>query len=667
MRVSRRHFWPLVGAIVFSIGLALRAGAAVSPNANNKVIIYPTAQDSIDQLHKLGIANVRNYGAYWLAQATAEQVPVLKQRYGARAVDANYLNKIEFRSMTVDTTTAVPLVVNNARQTARSGNVLRLVHFVGPIQPEWLDQIRAVGNVTIASYIPNNAYVVSVDQAAEEHLGTLLAPAGPIQWIGEYDPYYKMDPRLASAPSAIEVQIGIVKGPEAESTLQALRGYALEQVGQPHPVSNQVVVRMKVNPTELTSIAQLSNVLWIELSAPIEKRDEVQDLIMAERISGTGNGPVPGFDDYLDFLTNVVGFSTNPADYPVLDVADVEGTSAIFFNDFYEFGLPTNPTRLAGFGSLCIPTDVLCDDEHAPFVMSVAGGYNDTREVVNLDANGFRNGLGVSPFGRLSNLIIFHFVSGGTPPCQGCLPNSNHGYGDVALNEYLGFGARISNNSWGDAPLTVGTGGNAGVYNDECQIFDTTVRDAVPTATAIATNTVISVVGSNVVTNVVIGVVSTPTPFRLNHEMITAFAGGNYQGLGDNNGGFGNIIMTPPATAKNVITVGASENVRNALDAANQCGLDPSEADNSFDLAFFSSYGPTLDGRIKPEIVAPGAGIFGVYGLATNFFVLEGTNQFETTGNAYICGSGTSFATPAVSGTIQLLWWYFEHRLLNEQ
>ena len=664
MRVSGRHFWPLVGAIVFSIGLALRTGATVSPSANNKVIIYPTAQDSIDQLHQLGITNIRKYGAYWLVQVTADQVPVLKQRYAGRAVDANYLNKIEFRSMTVDTTTAEPLVVNSARQTARSGNVLRLVQFVGPIQPEWLDQIKAVGSATIASYIPNNAYVVSLDQAAEEHLSTLMAPAGPIQWIGTYDPYYKMDPRLTGAPSAIEVQIGILNGPETESTLAAIRGYALEQTVRPHPVSNQVVVRMKVDPAALPSIAQISNVLWIELSAPIEKRDEVQDLIMAERISGAGNGPVPGFDDYLDFLTNVVGFSTNPSDYPVLDVADTLAESTAFFNDFFEFGNPANPTRLVGFASLCTPGDTLCDDFHGPFVMSVVGAYNDTRDTVNLDANGFRKGLGVSPFGQLSNLIIFHLE---TPLCVGCLPNSDHGFSDVALNEYLIFGARISNNSWGDSPLTVNTGGNAGSYNDECQIFDGTVRDAVPTGTAIATNTVISGSGTNTVTNTVVGVVSTPTPFRLNHEMITAFAGGNFQGLGNDNGGFGSIIMTPPATAKNVITVGASENVRTALDAANQCGLSPSDASNSFELAFFTSFGPTLDGRIKPEIVAPGSGIFGVDGLATNFFTLVGTNEVEGTGNAYTCGSGTSFATPAISGAIQLLWWYFEHRLLNEQ
>ena len=58
-------------------------------------------------------------------------------------------------------------------------------------------------------------------------------------------------------------------------------------------------------------------------------------------------------------------------------------------------------------------------------------------------------------------------------------------------------------------------------------------------------------------------------------------------------------------------------------------------------------------------------------GWPRNFFHnhIIGTNQFvvPTTGNAYICGSGTSFSAPAVSGAAQLLWWWFEHRLQNEQ
>jgi subtilisin family serine protease len=55
-----------------------------------------------------------------------------------------------------------------------------------------------------------------------------------------------------------------------------------------------------------------------------------------------------------------------------------------------------------------------------------------------------------------------------------------------------------------------------------------------------------------------------------------------------------------PGTAKNALTVGASETSRPALG---------SYADDIDEIAAFSSRGPTADGRIKPEVVAPGTWI----------------------------------------------------------
>ena len=82
------------------------------------------------------------------------------------------------------------------------------------------------------------------------------------------------------------------------------------------------------------------------------------------------------------------------------------------------------------------------------------------------------------------------------------------------------------------------------------------------------------------------------------------------------------------ATAKNVITVGRT--------GANGI-ISPA-----------SSRGPTSDGRIKPELVAPGGSIFS---LIPN--------------DAYQSGSGTSMASPAVTGGTALL--YQRYRQLNGQ
>jgi subtilisin family serine protease len=80
--------------------------------------------------------------------------------------------------------------------------------------------------------------------------------------------------------------------------------------------------------------------------------------------------------------------------------------------------------------------------------------------------------------------------------------------------------------------------------------------------------------------------------------------------------------VLPPGTAKNVITVGAID----MLDA----------------ITVFSSCGPTRDGRLKPDVMALGLGVYS-------------TTDPGWQGVGYFVLSGTSMATPAVSGTAALL------------
>lgn len=85
---------------------------------------------------------------------------------------------------------------------------------------------------------------------------------------------------------------------------------------------------------------------------------------------------------------------------------------------------------------------------------------------------------------------------------------------------------------------------------------------------------------------------------------------------------YGNIW--PPATAKNIIAVGATN----------------SDNDSMTD---FSSWGPVDDGRIKPDVVAPGCES-GPAGIKSTVF-----------SNSYANDCGTSYAAPAVSGISALL------------
>lgn len=63
--------------------------------------------------------------------------------------------------------------------------------------------------------------------------------------------------------------------------------------------------------------------------------------------------------------------------------------------------------------------------------------------------------------------------------------------------------------------------------------------------------------------------------------------------------------MEAPGIAKNILAVGATASDGSTRVRATEFAQP--EGNTTIDtVAFFSSYGPTTDGRVKPEVVAPG-------------------------------------------------------------
>ena len=142
-------------------------------------------------------------------------------------------------------------------------------------------------------------------------------------------------------------------------------------------------------------------------------------------------------------------------------------------------------------------------------------------------------------------------------------------------------GADIVTNSWGEASLH-------GTYGSMAIAYDKAVRDS-----------------------------NSSTPG--NQSIIIIFAAGNE--------GFSGI--REPATAKNVITIGATGNNR---------PLAPDQ------IAGFSSNGPTNDGRRKPDVMTPGAQV---------------TSCQASTSNQYATHDGTSMAAPGAAGSAALIVQYY--------
>ena len=147
--------------------------------------------------------------------------------------------------------------------------------------------------------------------------------------------------------------------------------------------------------------------------------------------------------------------------------------------------------------------------------------------------------------------------------------------------------------------------------------------------------------------------------FVWNHrDMLICFAAGNAGADASSRGVIDNGSLTPPGTAKNCLTVGATENMRPDFNLTYGGGFgfpaDPIASDlvanNPEGMAAFSSRGPTQDGRVKPDVVAPGTAI-----LSTRSRVATGTGWQASNDPLYFFDGGTSMATPLVAGCVALV------------
>lgn len=114
--------------------------------------------------------------------------------------------------------------------------------------------------------------------------------------------------------------------------------------------------------------------------------------------------------------------------------------------------------------------------------------------------------------------------------------------------------------------------------------------------------------------------------FRFNSDRVMTAAGNRPAGI-SSNAQYDNISTY--GNAKNILTVGAVNPLPNGP-------YNPAQ----IAIASFSSWGPTDDGRIKPDLVADGIRV---------------TSTSNTANNSYAVLSGTSMATPNVSGSLVLL------------
>ncbi len=517
-----------------------------------------------------------------------------------------------------------------------------LVQSRGAINGAFRAALAAAGAKTV-SYIPNNALLVQLTSAG----AAALAGNSLVQAVLPYDPYFKVQSSLLG--------LAVKQQPLAKGTYLTLGLFsdgATATAAQIQKLGGIVVatdrspfgpiVRVQP-PADWLALAQLPGVQLLE---PAHRRVAANDLSRS--------------------VTGVAFNSVAPTNY-----LNLTGTNVIV--EVNDTGIDTNHPDLSGRVLLDAPGSGYDTDGHGTFVAGqIAGSGLESTTVTNAQGsimpgtngqfrgkapaaslfsvgaiNGYYRG-GLFESGNDDNFFVIgqtnFFLPGAANYVLGPAGETNYfyvQYPDWYLQEApAATNALISNNSWGNE--------GANEYDLAAASYDAAVRDALPEKTG-------------------------PQPVLF---VFAAGNRGNADGNNNNNNGGGGSpdTIASPATAKNVITVGALEQQRYITNTYLPFGsTNPVEAwygdtDDGSQVAGFSARGNVgigtegTYGRFKPDVVAPGSFVVSTrsttwdevtYYNPTNFYFKQ-INDETVAANSLNYYSLSDFGFTAKSNVVSL-------------
>jgi hypothetical protein len=500
------------------------------------------------------------------------------------------MNALLLRAGAFDTTEGESTYASSLGESDREGEQLYIVQFVGPVKKQWLRELGSAAE--IVSYIPNNSYLVRATPSAAARINELKpVESNAVQWAGEFRPAYKIAPEISiESDEELAITVQMVSSANTSAEIQRMIERSSATISD-EPKSVLNYTNVRIK-VRPRLLPEIARMSNVVWIEPW-----IAPVMDDEKQGLILAGKLTGSESassYLAWLQSK-GITSSP-DF-IVDVADSgidRGTldPQVLHKDFL------NASGLARIAyarlASAIDSDELPFDSagHGTINASIVGGYNVDSSFPYVDENGFKLGVGVHPYAKLGVTQIFA-PDYTNPPLAAMVAKM---YAD---------GARVSNNSWGAYNNS---------YTTDSQLYDSLVRDA-------------------------------QTTVQGNQEMTIVFSAGN-KGAGGH--------TSSPGNAKNVISVGASENLRPGMDG---CGIDSTGADDINSLIAFSSGGPTTDGRIKPDIVAPGTHIQGARSQASAYTGggVCGPANYPSGQSLYTWSSGTSHSAPAVAGGAALL------------
>ena len=585
---------------------------------------------------------IERYDGFVLVEVPESAVAELQQDYLTEDITSLY--QIKTRARTINTNRARIDNTGTVRAHAAyktetklaSGLHHYLVQFIGPIKEKWLRGVSKAGG-TLRAPFGDFTYVV----AAEVDTIKAIAALPYVRWTGRYLPKDRVTPSVYRFAGRKEDNVrGELPRTHVRPGVYTVEFFGPEELKAGAPqikklgfkvLAKDLSSRVLVISTDKISKAQVSkqidavaNVHGVRgvYERPIKRTsNDVAAKIMktagALGNSGlglTGKGEIiavcdTGLDSgdvgsiHPDFKDRVISITS----YPINSSYDA---------DIKNPGADDGPADVDSGHGTHVAGSVLGSGKSSSGLSDIVGPLRGLAYKAKLvfqaveQEHKWKRKTDLEEFGR-------YVLSG--------IPVNLEKLFTPAYNE----GARIHSNSW--------NGGDPGVYDEQCRQLD---------------------------------------KFVWNHrDFCVVVAAGNDGTDQDEDGVVDPMSVTSPSTAKNCITVGACENDRPSFTDTygeiwkEDYPVPPLKtdklADNSDQVVAFSSRGPTKDGRVKPEVVAPGTFILSTRSrfIPKSHF---GWSRFHPS-KLYMYECGTSMATPLTAGALAILREYLrtKHAIKN--
>ncbi len=481
---------------------------------------------------------------------------------------------------------------------------LYIIQHDGVITPDWREKIEKAGAI-IRGYIPENAYLI---EASKESYSTIISSVEH-SYLGDYAPEYRYEaaelvaaPQTKSTAAEDEVLTSSGESVEAVSDYDILlfdadkRSEVSTRVAKLHACSvvssDGKVIRAKLTVAAIREIAS-----WVE----IEYIEPYHELTLHNNVAV--QAPRMNIETVWPDGSTGLGLTGEGQVVAVADTGLDTGNKSTLHEDVKGRVLRCHSIGRIDSGDWSDP------DGHGTHVVGSVLG------------NGTKSGGSIKGGAYKASLILQSLINE-----KGKLSNYadlNNLFQEAYDDEAGTSGARIHSNSYGSSQY--------GAYTQRSRNVD---------------------------------------EFMFSHpDMLILFSAGNDGIDSDGDGVIDFDSIGVPASAKNCVTVGASENYRTtgnyhgitwgrawpedfpATPISDDDWVRPYDGTHQGIVAF-SSRGPCDDGRIKPDIVAPGSGILS---LLSSLSKKPSTSSAYYYNDYYRYMQGTSQACPLVAGSAALV------------